>query len=166
MKPCLDDATLVRLVYGEATARQRRHLGACAQCAERRAAIARARDVASAVLGGAAIRPIAGLPFGGRGAATSARRGARVVAPLAIGAALAATLVLAVRPATRPQPRSATVAAELSFDDVARAFAVDDVVDDDASWLRADADDVQWQAALGGERACDVDDGFGDSDCS
>ena len=168
MKRCLDDETLVRVLYGEATARQRRHVAACAQCAERRAAAARARDVATAVLGGAAIRPVTGLTFGRRGAAMPVRRrAARVVAPLALGAALAAALVLVLRPATRPaQTARASAAAELSLDDVARAFAVDDINGDDGSWLRADADDARWEAALAGERACDLDDGFGDSDCS
>ncbi len=163
MRECLRDRTLVRLVYGEGTVRHRHHVAACARCADRMAAIARARDVATMALKAATVDPVS-LDLGAKTAASVlVRRTTRLVAPLAAGAVIAAAIVLLLRPGTMSgASRSAAIVAELSLDDVAEsAFPADD-----PEWLGTDADDLRWEAALRGERACESDDGFSDSNCS
>jgi len=159
---CLHDRTLVRLVCGEGNARQRRHVLACLRCGERHAAIRRARDVAGSVLREAMVRPVGRMVLGRRDAMPLLdRRGMRMIAPLAAATALAAGLVLVLRVPTMRPTATTNIAAELSLDDVADAFTLED----SGAWLAAGADDVRWEAALGGERVCETEDGFWDPQC-
>jgi hypothetical protein len=163
MSECLRDRTLVRLTYGEGTARQRHHLAACSHCADRMTAIARAREVATIVLKAATVQPVSSAFVTSNAASVRGRRGIRLVAPVAAGAAIAAAIVLLLRPPMMSGAgRAAAVVSELSLDDIAEsAFTFDE-----SEWLRTDADDLRWEAALRGERVCESDDGFSDSDCS
>jgi len=162
---CLRDRTLVRLLYEEGSTRQQRHLRRCARCSEQYAALSRARDVAATVLREAVLRPVDRMALAGRNVGGLFQRPAvRVIAPLGVAAAFAVALIVVLRAATMPVAGSgARPPAGFSLDDVvASAFTLDDAGD----WVDADADDLRWQAALGGQRPCETQDGFSDPYCN
>ena len=148
----VSDRTLLGMLEGEGSPREREHLWSCATCAGRRARLARDLDVLSGVLGdGPMPRPVA------RSAVV--RRWVPLAAGATVAVALAWSLVGRV-----PAPVELASVEPPSLREVSAAVFATDDVEQLAKPVRG-PDLVAVQAALRGEWPCARTDPWLDQDC-